>query len=149
MVLDLLELLLKGDSNGEVFYQQVPYLTISKVEYTGSGVFIHFTLLPDVEVYRASAPDRNFDAVMICSEDLTAEAEAIVHIKDGLLDYFEIWSFDGNYPKGGISSYKAWQAWENSPGKCLVYPYNFSTLYLRDGSSASRSLIKDNLRREP
>jgi hypothetical protein len=120
MVSDLLQLLLEDDAEGQTYFLQLPYLSISNVNYTGSGVFFQFSHIPTIEIYKTDEEYNHFCAVRISSEELTAEAEAIVYVKNGILDYLEVWSFDGNYPERELGSYKAWQAWKGSPGKFVI-----------------------------
>jgi hypothetical protein len=120
LVLDLLDLLLDQEQDALAFRAQIPHLSIGEIEYTGgAGAFIYFKSEPSIELFKQLSKYTNFNAVLLSAEELTADAEAIVHIKNGVMDYLEIWSHDGNYPNHEVQNYKAWQAWDNSPGRRL------------------------------
>jgi hypothetical protein len=118
-IASLLELLSDGDSDGLLLKRQLPYLTEKEYEYTGSGLFIRFNHTKEILNFKLLTETSVYNGVWIKSKELTEEAEAILHIKDGMIDYLEIWSFDGNYPSKELDSYELRQVWKDSPGKVI------------------------------
>lgn len=119
----IFDLLLDYD-DAVAFKKQVPYLSETDIEYTGVGAFISFSHTEEIYQHRVETDAVVFDGVWINSKELTAESEAMVHIKDGIIDYIEIWSFDGNYPKKELETYELKQVWQGSPEKVITVPAN-------------------------
>jgi len=61
--------------------------------------------------------ESRLNGVEIESSELELGAEAMVIIKNGLIDYLEIWSYNGEYPEKELTSYTLTQQWIGSPGR--------------------------------
>ncbi|MFV0535833.1 MAG: hypothetical protein ACK5M3_00505 [Dysgonomonas sp.] len=118
-VLDILDLLLDGE-NGKFLVPQLDYMFDSDYNYTRSGCFVTFTHSEDIVKYR-SKEDFLFDGVKIESSELDGRADAILFMKDGIIDYLEIWSFDANYnyPSIELMTYTLIQEWNGSPQRVI------------------------------
>lgn len=93
------------------------YLSEADYNYTGVGVFINFNHNKDVEEYKSSKPNLILSGVVIKSSELNLGADATLFFRDGIIDYLEIWSYDGNYPKKELEDYILTQEWKGSPAK--------------------------------
>ncbi|HEY4651630.1 MAG TPA: hypothetical protein VIG72_09455 [Pontibacter sp.] len=112
---DILTLLLDGDKEGLVAKHQIDFLTESKFDYTGVGVFITFKRENGIEEFKVTKSDLILNGVTIKSPSLKVGADTTLFFKNGLIDYLEIWSFDGEYPEMEINEYELKQEWEGSP----------------------------------
>ena len=112
---DILTLLLDGDKEGLVAKNQIDFLTESKFDYTGVGVFITFKRENGIEEFKVTKSDLILNGVTIKSPSLKVGADTTLFFKNGLIDYLEIWSFDGEYPEMEINEYELKQEWEGSP----------------------------------
>lgn len=119
-ILDILNLLLDGDDDGLLLRKQIPFLTDTDYEYTGVGVIIGFSANQQIDEYKLG--DRSFiiDGVKLKSKDLEFGAEATASIKNGILDFLDIWSYSGDYPRTELTSYVLTQEWKGSPGKQIT-----------------------------
>ncbi|WP_242927680.1 hypothetical protein [Pontibacter vulgaris] len=112
---DILTLLLDGDKEGVEAKKQIDFLTESKIDYTGVGVFISFKYEKGIEKFKATKSDLILNGVTIKSPILKRGADTTLFFKDGLIDNLEIWSFDGEYPQKELNEYELKQEWEGSP----------------------------------
>lgn len=48
-IYDILTLLCDGDEEGMALHAQIPYLTESRYDYTGGGVFVGFSYSPGIK----------------------------------------------------------------------------------------------------
>jgi hypothetical protein len=119
---DILDLLLDGDTDGKAFRWQIALLIDISYHYTGSGVFVSFSLEAVDPKYQFPEIDLVLNGIQISSTSENIEAEAQIFIKNGHIDYLEIWSKNGVYPKRELNSYILTQAWRNSPGRNIVNP---------------------------
>ena len=119
-VLDIFDLLLDGDEEGIFVRHQIDSLTEIKYDYTGVGVFIYFAHTDQTAEYKSSKTDLVLLGVVIKSPDLIAGAEANLFFKNGIIDYLEIWSQDGEYPTKEPTNYTLTQEWHGSPGKQII-----------------------------
>ncbi len=104
---DILTLLLDGDEKGISASKQIPFLEESDYEYTGSGVFIGFSSSTSIHEFIVSTKDKLIlEGVKIESPELEDGANCILFFKDGIIDFLEISSRSGNYPKKELSKYK-------------------------------------------
>lgn len=119
-VLDILDLLLDDHEEANLVKQQLEYLSISEYKYTnGGGCFITFSHTECISRYRSKA-ERMFNGVKIESDELEIGADATLYLdENGIIDYLEIWSFDGNYPTTELKTYTLNQAWINSPQRVI------------------------------
>jgi hypothetical protein len=105
-ILNILDLLLNGDELGLAIRRQIPFLTDAEYDYTGVGLFVTFRHNDEIVKYETTKEERIIlDGVTITSPELTMGASAILFIKQGLVDFLEIWSHDGEYPKTELSIY--------------------------------------------
>jgi hypothetical protein len=116
---DILTLLLEGDTEGLAARKQLEYITENKSDYTGVGVFVSFKRIQGIESYKIENKELILDGVTIKSIELNIGAIATLFFKDGLADYLEIWSYDGEHPKKELSSYELKQEWSESPNKTI------------------------------
>lgn len=117
-IYDVLDLLLDGDSNGIKAKPQIKYLYESDYEYTESGVFVSFTYHSGIEKYKMQPEGLILDGVIIKSTNPNLEAEAIVFFKKGLVDFLEIWKYDGKeYPKENLKKYELTQMFKESSSR--------------------------------
>jgi len=117
---DILDLLTDGDSFGQSIREQISYLTEKDYNYTGVGVFVNFSHADGIEKLKTVNHKLILNGVIIKSKELELGAEATVFCDNGLIDYLEIWSHDGVYPKKELETYTLMQEWTGSPGKKIV-----------------------------
>jgi hypothetical protein len=116
---DILELLLDCDEEGLSAKQQIPYLTETEFDYTGSGLFVYFGHNIEIEKFKTVKPNLVLDGVKIKSDEYKIEGQATLFFKDGLIDYLELWCYEGNYPKNDLANYTLTQTWSNSESKTI------------------------------
>ncbi len=119
---DILDLLLDGDKDGLLLRKQLPYLTEQEYDYTGAGLFVSFTHSDNIYDFRLTSDITLINGVDIKSSALSIEADATVFIKDGIIDYLEVWSKTGDYPKDELSDYVLTQVWKDSPQRQVTRP---------------------------
>lgn len=122
-VLDILKLTLDfglADTDYKKLLDQIHFLSIESYEYTGGGVFIGFRHFPGIEEYRINQDKLILNGVEIKSPELDIGAESTLFVKDGLMDYLEIWNYGEVYPETDLKKYLIRQAWEGSEGKQIV-----------------------------
>ena len=122
-----MELLLDDSKEGFLAKQQLPFLSDLKYEYTGQGLFVSFGHDLKIEKFRLEN-ELNLSGIKIETEEYPIEADAILFTKEGLIDYLEIWCYNGeDYPKNEITRYTLTQNWMNSPKK--VFSTETTILY--------------------
>ncbi|WP_321281154.1 hypothetical protein [Marinifilum fragile] len=89
--------------------------------YTGVGLFVSFKHLDGIEKYKLDESDLMLNGVLIKSTQLKIGAEASLFFKNGLIDYMEIWSFDGEYPEKELDNYKLKQTWQGSAQRTIKH----------------------------
>ena len=112
---DILTLLLDGDKAGEEVKGQLDFISEAEFEYTGVGVFISFEHADGIENFKATKTDLILNGVTIKSTELEIGADSTLFFKNGLVDYLELWSYNGEYPKHELSEYELKQEWVGSP----------------------------------
>jgi len=117
---DILDLLSDGDSFGQSVREQINYLTEKSYNYTGVGLFVDFSHDPGIEKLKTNNEKLILNGVIIRSKEIELGAEATVFCDNGLIDYLEIWSHDGVYPKKELETYTLTQEWTGSPGRKIV-----------------------------
>ncbi|MBN8856067.1 MAG: hypothetical protein J0H07_29675 [Sphingobacteriales bacterium] len=105
LVLDILDLLLDGDEYGKSLRPQVNYLTDAKYDYTGAGLFVTFQTSDGIEKYKRLEDGMRLDGISVASSALGVGAMAQVFVSKGIIDYLEIWSYDGEYPNRELNDY--------------------------------------------
>jgi hypothetical protein len=119
-ILNILDLLLDCDEDGKIARQQMTYLTERNYNYSGAGLFVIFSHTDDALKYRLRKKDAVLNGVKIKSPDLGIGADATLSFKDGIVDYLEIWSLDGNYPDKELEKYIMTQEWKDSPNRQII-----------------------------
>ena len=114
---DILDLLLDEDNEGIALRPQIEFLTDSKYNYTGGGLFVTFSHSDGIEKHKYSKSNLILLGVKITTSEYPFEADGSVFLKNGFIDYLEIWCYKGDYPKKDLAKYTLTQAWNNSPGK--------------------------------
>ena len=112
LINDILDLLLDGDKFGLALRAQIPVLIDSEYDYTGVGVFVKFTATEGIENCLHDGDSLVLDGVDIRSEELNIGATATLFVKNGIADYLNIWSYDGNYPYKELSTYTVKQTFQ-------------------------------------
>jgi hypothetical protein len=113
-IIDILDLLLDGDNDGLMIRQQLDYITDENYNYTGSGLFVKFSHSDSISTKRIQKDNLVLNGVLIKSSELEIGADAKVFITNGSIDYLEIWSQSGDYPKKELMDYILTQVWEGS-----------------------------------
>jgi hypothetical protein len=114
-IIDILDLLLDGDNDGLMIREQLDYITDETYKYTGSGLFVTFSHSDSISTKRIKKDNLVLNGVLIKSSELEIGADATVFITNGIIDYLEIWSQSGDYPKRELMDYVLTQVWEDSP----------------------------------
>lgn len=117
---DILDLLSDGDSFGQSIREQVDYLTEKEYNYTGVGLLVNFCHTDGIEKFKADKEKLILNGVIIKSKEIELGAEATLFCDNGLIDYLEIWSHDGVYPKKELETYTLTQEWIGSPGRQII-----------------------------
>jgi len=123
-VYNILSLLCDGDEHGLAIREQLLYLAEKEYAYTRSGVFVYFTHMEGISDHKCMDSCSVFPGVKIRSAIGNVEAEAQFFLKDGLIDYLEIWCYAGDYPGEELTSYILTQEWQGSPGKRIAHNVN-------------------------
>jgi hypothetical protein len=119
-ILIILDLLLDGDETGKAIRPQIEYLTDVHYDYTGVGVFVKFMVSKEAEKYRYKEDRVILDGVVIRSPEIKIGASATLFINSGLIDYLDIWSYDGEYPRKELSSYTLTQEGTYASGRTII-----------------------------
>jgi hypothetical protein len=117
---NIVSLLIETDEYQELLLSQTQLLQELNYDYTGSGVFISFERLSGINDYRLPISTQILNGVRIDSPQLNIGADANLFIAEGIIDYLEIISLDGNYPDRELQAYHLCQIWEGSPGKEII-----------------------------
>jgi hypothetical protein len=120
LVLNIIDLLLETDEHESSLRKQLNFLQESQVEYTGAGAFISFESSEGIEDFRIPKNSAIINGVKIESSELNIGGEACLFISEGIIDYLEIRSYDGSYPKHEPIDYVLTQIWENSPRRKIA-----------------------------
>jgi hypothetical protein len=122
-ILDIFDLSFDDHKASNLLRKQVEFLTVSETEHTGIGLFISFSANSDILNYKAirelsvneKANNEIFemvDGVEIKNDAQSILADAIVHLKEGIIDCLEIWNKNGeNYPLIEPEHYELTQNW--------------------------------------
>jgi len=119
-ILEILDLLLDGDNDGLMIRRQLDCLTDENYNYTGSGLFVAFSHNDNISAKRIQKDNLVLNGVLIKSTELEIGADATVFITNGIIDYIEIWSQSGDYPKRELTDYVLTQVWEDSPKRQIT-----------------------------
>lgn len=116
----ILELLLDGDNEGISARPQLPFITEDNFDYTGGGLFVRFTHSDEIAIYKVSNQDLILNGVKIQTTEYPIEADATLFFANGVIDYLEIWCYQGDYPNQDLTKYTLTQIWNNSPNKIIT-----------------------------
>ncbi len=103
---EVIDSLIKSHKYQSILNNQVDLISNVKVEYTGSGLFAYFSFNNGIDKHEIDYDDFIINGVTIKSTDLEIEADAMIFINNGSIDYLEIWSKDGKYPERELTDYK-------------------------------------------
>ena len=117
---DILNLLLDGDNESIAVRPQLEFLTDTKYEYTGSGLFVTFSHSDGINKHKYREDDLVLPGVKITTSEYPIEADATVFLKNGFINNLEIWCYAGDYPKVDLTKYTLTQAWNNSRAKRIT-----------------------------
>ena len=117
---DILDLLLDGDNEGIAVRPQLEFLTDTKYDFTGSGLFVTFSHGDGIDKYKYSKDDLVLLGVKITTSEYPVEADGTVFLKNGFIDNLEIWCYKGDYPQKDLTKYTLTQAWNNLPAKQIT-----------------------------
>ena len=115
----LLELLTNDDPDCSMLQKQFLFLSEFDHAFTGSGSFISFSHEEDIKTYRIFRSSKVITGIKIRSAELTADADAVLYINNGLIEHLEIHSEDGNYPETELTNYELLQAWKVAANKVV------------------------------
>ncbi|REG97959.1 hypothetical protein [Flavobacterium aquicola] len=118
-IIDILDLILDDEKEAKLLRNQIGFLTVTEIEHTGIGLFINFENELKKECFKV---DKNltFDGVEIKNEELNILADAILHVKDGIIYQLEIFNKNGSdYPKDEIETYTLTQNWNGSKNRTI------------------------------
>lgn len=116
---DIINLLIGSDDVDLKIRQQINFISDTDYRYTGSGLFVNFSVSEDINTYRIETNDLLLSGVKIASKELDIEGEANLFFKSGIIDYLEIWCYSGFYPQNDLPTYTLTQFWIGSTGKQL------------------------------
>ncbi|MFC3811427.1 hypothetical protein [Lacihabitans lacunae] len=117
LIANILDLLLDGDNDGLTLRNQINFLTDTRYNYTGAGVFVTFSHSDQISKYKLERHELVINGVDIKDEAGNIDADAQVFVKNGLIDYLEIWSRTGDYPDKELDNYTLTQVWDKSPSR--------------------------------
>jgi hypothetical protein len=105
-ITEIVELILKGNKDSESLMHQIPFLSESKYDYTGVGLYVDFSHSPEAAVYKIDEAQRVITGIQILSEDLDASGGgAILFLKGGIISTLEIYTYTGSYPRKELANY--------------------------------------------
>ena len=122
-ILDILDLAFDDHSESSLLRNQIQFLTINKIDHTGIGAFIHFSSDNRIQQFKLDTSNvTNFDihgnsidiidGIEIINSELSILADAIIHLKNGIIDHLEIWNKSGiNYVTEDPEHYQIDQVW--------------------------------------
>jgi hypothetical protein len=128
-ILDILDLAFDDHSASDLLRKQVLFISVTNTEHTGSGAFIHFQPDHQIQQFKLDTTNAtNFDIegnaivmifrIEIRNTELSILADAIVHLKNGVIDHLEIWNKCGEeYVQTEPEHYELYQTWlgNNNP----------------------------------
>jgi hypothetical protein len=116
---DILDLMLDGGAEGISARNQLPFISENKFEYTGVGLCLNFSHDPESSNFKVSESELVLDGVKIETTEFPIECEARLVFTDGLINYLDIWSYYGEFPKHDLKKYTLKQIWKDSPGRTI------------------------------
>jgi len=102
---DIVRLLVEINDNHPHAKKQVDFLTDTEYLYTGAGLFVTFSHDQGINNYTCAVDKLIIDGVEIQSTELSHGADTILFFKNGVIDFLEIWTYDGCYPRAELKKY--------------------------------------------
>jgi len=118
-IANVLDLLTDAPDSSNV-RQQVKYIEEDLIDYTPMGVFIYFKHIGKSKDYLLDNKEIVLDGVFLESDEFEGEAMAILHFSEGLIDNLEIYVTSGNYIATEPTSYRLYQAFQDSPHREII-----------------------------
>jgi hypothetical protein len=122
-ILDIFDLAFDDHSESELLRKQIPFLTMIDIDHTGIGAFIHFFSDNQIQQFKLDTsnatnfdiegnPTSMLDGIEIKNENLSILADAIIWLKNGLIDHLEIFNKCGeDYVLTEPEHYQLDQVW--------------------------------------
>jgi hypothetical protein len=120
-ILNILDLMLDGDEEGSALRLQIPFLTDIKYNYTGVGLYVSFHSSEEIQTYKHTQDRIVLIGVTITSTELEVGASATLFTRDGIVNYLEIFSFVGDYPRRELKDYKMVQEGTWGTGRSITF----------------------------
>lgn len=123
ILLDTFDLIFDGLKSKHLLQKQIQYLNIRETRYTGVGLFVNFIHDEEIFVYKSEFENfsnihangdvwERIDGLEFKNEALDILADISVHLKNGIINYWEIFVKNGNdYPETGLEHYEMYQSW--------------------------------------
>lgn len=118
-IIDILDLMLDCEKEDKSLREQIDFLTETEIDHTGSGLFISFEN-EQKKKYLKVGKNLTLIGVEIKNEKLNVLADAILQIKDGIIDELEIFNKNGfDYPTEKLEYYILTQNWNGSKNRTI------------------------------
>lgn len=82
----------------EILREQLKRAEVTVREFSGSGFFSTFSVNPDAPALSDHADLHLGESVRAVIGNPPIDVGFVLHIKNGIVDYFECFSFDGSFP---------------------------------------------------
>jgi len=112
--------LLQDQSENELIEKQIQCLSNIEYDYTSMGLFVRFSYSEEVFNYRLKNENTILGEIFIKSNELNDHALGHFFLKEGIIDYLEIWSVSGNYPNKELDNYIITQDWVGSLQRQII-----------------------------
>ena len=131
-ILDIFDLAFDNHSASVQLQQQISFLSIAKELHTGTGIFIYFQADTKIQQFKINTlGNANYDiagnhtqminGIEIKNRDLLILADAIIHLKNDIIDHLEIWNKCGeDYVKTQPDHYELQQVWLENSGRKII-----------------------------
>jgi len=115
LISNILELTVEGETFEKQLFEQIELLTESRIEHTGTGMYIYFDIDDKTKAHQLSKSqlkemfgDFNHDLTKfeLVNSSINVLADLTVHFTDGIIDCLEIWNKLGEYPKEELVTYQ-------------------------------------------
>ena len=111
---NILDLTIEGEKFSDLLFQQIDYLKLKEVDYTGVGCYYYFEHSKEIEKYRLNNTQlldlfgnscHMIQNIYVINQEININAQTMVWLEEGLIDCIEIWNGAGNYPKCELLTY--------------------------------------------
>lgn len=132
LLLDIFNIMFDDLEYEENLRNQIQFLEVNETEHTGIGLFVNFKKKQEIEKYRVSIEKNengNFEiidsirlnGVELRNIQLNIEADVDVVVKDGIINYVEVWNRIGEqYPENEPTKYELEQVWVDSKKRKII-----------------------------